>query len=103
MKILHLNLKKKWFDKVKSGEKTVELRIANDYWRKRLIGRYYDEIHLKCGYPKKTDTERILKRKWSLVAKETILHEEFGTEPIEVFVIDISKQLAKKDDDGNTI
>ncbi len=36
-KILHLTLKKKWFDLIKSGEKTTEYREIKDYWKKRLV------------------------------------------------------------------
>jgi len=34
--MLIFNLKKEWFDKIKSGEKTHEYRLATDYWRKRI-------------------------------------------------------------------
>lgn len=34
--MLTFNLKKEWFDKIKSGEKTHEYRIYKPYWRKRL-------------------------------------------------------------------
>lgn len=34
-------LKKKWFDLIKSGEKTVEYREVKDYWTARLINAYY--------------------------------------------------------------
>jgi len=91
MRILHLHLKKKYFDQIASGEKTLEFRRATDYWRKRLIGRSYDEVWLYLGYPKRGDESKIIKRRWSLVAKETILHEEFGDEPVEVFCISILK------------
>lgn len=30
-------LKKQWYDKIKSGEKTVEYREVKPYWRKRLF------------------------------------------------------------------
>ncbi len=93
MKILHLNLKKRWFEEIKSGEKTIELRRVCSYWRKRLIGQHYDEIHIKCGYPKRSDTSKILRRKWTCVARETILHPEFGPEPIDVYVIDVSRKI----------
>lgn len=93
MKVLRLHLKRKWWIKIKSGEKSTELRLATDYWRKRLIGRHYDEIHLLLGYPKKDDKSRVLKRKWTLVSKETVLHEEFGANPVEVFVIDVSQEI----------
>lgn len=91
MKILTLRLKAKWWDQIKAGTKSVELRLATPYWRKRLIGRHYDEIHLWCGYPTKSDTSKLLRRRWRLVAKERILHEEFGPEPVEVFCIDVGE------------
>jgi len=92
-KVLHLHLKKKNFDAIASGEKTLEFRRVTDYWRKRLIGRHYDEIWLYCGYPKIGDKSKIIKRRWTLVAKEIILHEEFGDEPVEVFCISVSEPL----------
>jgi len=89
MRILRLNLKRKWWEQIRDGGKTVELRLAKNYWRKRLIGREYDEIHLCLGYPKRGDESRTLRRKWRMVAKETVLHEEFGPEPVAVFCIDV--------------
>lgn len=89
MRILRLNLKRKWWEQIRDGEKTVELRLATEYWRKRLIGREYDEIHLCLGYPKRGDEIRTLRRKWRMVAKERVLHEEFGPEPVDVFCIDV--------------
>jgi hypothetical protein len=50
MKILHLTLKKKWFDQVASGEKTEEYRENKAYWQTRLTGRRYDEVHFRNGY-----------------------------------------------------
>lgn len=37
MKILHLTLKKKWFDMILSGEKKEEYREFKAYWIKRLV------------------------------------------------------------------
>lgn len=39
--MLVFNLKKEWFKKIKSGEKTHEYRVMSDYWIKRIdpIGR----------------------------------------------------------------
>jgi len=93
MKVLTLRLKRKYWDQIASGEKTVEFRLATDYWRKRLVGRHYDEIHIWCGYPPKSETTKLLRRKWQMVAKETIVHEEFGLEPVEVFCISVGKEL----------
>jgi len=37
MKTLHLNLKKKWFDMILSGEKKQEYREIKKYWINRLL------------------------------------------------------------------
>lgn len=85
--MLTFNLKKEWFEKIKSGEKTHEYREVKPYWTKRLL-KYANEIidarktivyhaiskdadlsilptlRIKCcfknGYPKKTDKNNIL-------------------------------------------
>jgi len=48
---LTLILKKEWFDKIKSGEKTVEYREVKKYWSTRLQKKY-DSIIFKNGYQK---------------------------------------------------
>lgn len=37
MKILHLTLKKKWFDMIASGDKSEEYREIKPYWISRLV------------------------------------------------------------------
>jgi len=37
MKPLHLNLKRKWFDMILSGQKTEEYRDITDYWVRRFL------------------------------------------------------------------
>ena len=63
MKILHLTLKKKWFDLIASGEKTEEYRECKPYWAKRLknqVGyKQFDEIHFKNGYGKDVPFMRV--------------------------------------------
>ena len=54
-KILHLTLKKRWFDEIASGKKKVEYREIKPYWTKRLLDRdgkpiKYDLIFFKNGY-----------------------------------------------------
>lgn len=54
-KILHLTLKKKWFDMIKSGEKKEEYREIKPYWINRLAGPnddcvQWDVIIFKNGY-----------------------------------------------------
>lgn len=65
-KILHLTLKKKWFDLIKSGEKKVEYREIKPYWEKRLceiitiyntgrrdyLPKTFDKIRFRNGYSK---------------------------------------------------
>jgi len=59
MKNLHLTLKKKWFDLIASGEKTVEYREYKPYWEKRLIGKGFQEVHFRNGYRKNSPFMRV--------------------------------------------
>jgi len=86
-RILYLHLKKIYFDQIKAGTKTCAFRSATEYWRKHLVGKCFDEVHLMCGYPNPDETDKIIIRKWKMLAKEWIIHEEFGQEPVDVFVI----------------
>lgn len=49
--MLTFNLKKEWFDKIKSGEKTHEYREVISYWDKR-IKRYFDFLCCDIDYLK---------------------------------------------------
>ena len=51
MKILHLTLKKKWFDMIASGEKKEEYREIKPYWNQRL-NKKYDIVIFRNGYSK---------------------------------------------------
>ena len=62
MKTLHLNLKRKWFDMILSGEKKEEYRVISSYWLNRIgkplepIDKYqfkeFDSITFSNGYAK---------------------------------------------------
>ena len=57
---LILNVKKKWFDLIKSGKKTCEYREVKSYWTKRLSGKKYNNVIIVWGYPKeRNDTNSI--------------------------------------------
>ena len=63
MKVLHLTLKKKWFDMIASGEKKEEYREPKDYWFKRLTNdtypithKLFDVVQFKNGYAKNAPT-----------------------------------------------
>lgn len=92
--ILYLPLKRVYFEQIASGEKTHEFRLVTPYWRKRLVGRKYDKIVITCGYPKRGDSERTLVRKWMGEPEiQTIAHEHFGPEPVQVFAIDVREAI----------
>ena len=40
--VLTFNVKKQWFDKIKSGEKTHEYREVKDFWTIRLINTFFN-------------------------------------------------------------
>lgn len=65
MSVLHLTLKKKWFDMIASGEKKEEYREKKDYWVFRLCNfkncietndynnfKHFDIIEFRNGYSK---------------------------------------------------
>ncbi len=83
MSNLQLSLKTQWFEMTKSGVKTEDYREITPYWIKRFLyggfslskstiyhieinGRFYqpkpfENNIMTLGYPKSTDSERILK------------------------------------------
>lgn len=60
-------LKKEWYEKIKSGEKTVEYREVKDYWTTRLYSTVYflkqgKERHcfFQLGYNPKTRISAVI-------------------------------------------
>lgn len=71
--ILHLTIKKKWFDLILSGKKIEEYREVKPYWISRLISqeqfKQFDEVHFRNGYQKdspfmKIECKGIKKKHW---------------------------------------
>lgn len=64
--MLTFNVKKEWFEKIKSGEKTHEYRRMTPYWRARIYNAIEKDKDFSlqckffCGYPKADDKEKIL-------------------------------------------
>ena len=56
IRILHLNLFRKYFDQIASGYKIFEYREKTDYWKKRIENREYDVIKFRNGYAKDAPT-----------------------------------------------
>lgn len=48
-KTLHMTLKREWFVKILSGEKTEEYRAIKPHWTKKLA-KQYDTITFRNGY-----------------------------------------------------
>lgn len=82
--MLTFNLKKQWFDKIKSGEKTHEYREVKPYWTRRIANIFSDKektfeflnkvsgyplfpinnrCEFVCGYANKDDKDKRLKAK----------------------------------------
>ena len=90
---LQLALKGVYFDAIQSGQKTEEYRLANDYWRKRLIGRVYEKLILTRGYPAKDDESRRMEFQYHRPVIKTIKHPHFGPDPLEVFAIPVGHEF----------
>ena len=113
---LQLSLKKQWFDLTKSGIKTEDYREITPYWAKRflkyngkvmstnfwaslLIGKEFIEMFFEdisfvnfdsnimtLGYPKSTDTDRILKLEHKGI-EIGYGKSEWGAEPNNLYFI----------------
>lgn len=87
-KVLRLAVVGKYFHQIKNLEKAEEFRLNNEYWQKRLLNKVFDEIVITSGYPRASDTDRIIVRPWRGYSIKTITHEHFGEEsPVSVFAI----------------
>lgn len=100
--MLTFNVKKEWFEKIKSGEKTHEYRLANNYWNKRLYNQW-DKYKLKgtgipccfcLGYPNKDDTT---KRLYGYITNISRLFDGLNTDlKTDREVFDIEFELIKE-------
>ncbi|HET8729764.1 MAG TPA: ASCH domain-containing protein [Moraxellaceae bacterium] len=90
---LILPVKRCYFEQMRDGTKAFEYRLRNAYWQKRLmvgaLGRHYDRLIITLGYPKADDTERRLVMPYRGFEYQTITHEHFGPQPVEVFAIKV--------------
>lgn len=86
---LVLPVKGIYFDQMKTGTKLFEFRLRTPYWRRRLEGRQYDLVCITKGYPSSSDTERRLVVPWNGYEEQTLTHEFFGADPVDVFAIRI--------------
>lgn len=78
LNILHLTLKKKWFDLIASGQKTIEYREMKLYWIRRLIGKNFDCIEFRNGYGKDVPKLTIELKEKALRTGEQILSDSIS-------------------------
>ena len=86
---LILPLKRKWFEQIKSGVKHFEYRLYNEYWKKRLVNRKYENIVFTLGYPERDDKSRRIVKPFAGYKIQEIIHEEWGNKQKKVFAIKI--------------
>lgn len=87
---LVLPLKAEYFQAILEGAKPEEFRLRTPYWRRRLEGKTFNKIVLTCGYPKRDDHSRRLTLPWRGYRVTMIKHSHFGTEPVEVYAINVA-------------
>ena len=116
--MLTFNLKKQWFDKIKSGEKTHEYREVKPYWTKRFYnlssGMFFDvsndcfcnvaleftnnlQITCKfvCGYPSQNDKDKIL---YANIKRISIIDGKNTDLAVDKDVYDIEFELVSEQD-----
>jgi len=73
--ILYLIVIKEVWDRIISGEKTTEYRLATEYWEKRILHRDYDYMRITNGYGNDTRPYRLYKyRGATRVMKDSYMH-----------------------------
>ena len=92
MSDLVLHVKGKYFVDIKAGTKRLEYRLQTDYWRKRLVGREYEQVVICLGYPGANDHRRRITFPWRGYEEKTITHEHFGPELVRVFAIKLEME-----------
>ena len=105
MKILHLTIKRKWFDLIASGKKPWEYREEKSYWRSRLLRwngvsfvcKEYDEIWFYAGgyCSQKLPFMRCKWNGWKWACNTTPLNGEAPGG--DDFAIDVSEVLEVKE------
>jgi hypothetical protein len=103
-RILHLTLKKKWFDMIASGEKKEEYRQDKPYWKDRFVKKGYwhsqtckdfDAVRFKNGYGKNAPVLDVECLGIRLADLDEVQPEWFGSfqdyEGCRVFIITLGK------------
>jgi hypothetical protein len=95
MKVLHLTLKRKWFDMIASGEKKEEYRDLKLYWSDRLGEHedcsFYEAVKFRNGY--RPDSPIMVFKIEDIIIGEG--RPEWGAEPgRKYFIIKLGDKLS---------
>ena len=90
MRVLHLTLKKQWFDMIAIGEKGEEYREIKPYWMKRIEGREYDVVQFRNGYAKDAPKMTVEYNGYSYGCGRP----EWGAPSYSTFVLQLGKVLS---------
>jgi hypothetical protein len=92
MAVLVLPIKREFFEKIKSGEKTEEYREIKPYWTKRLEKKGIVKIKLRVGYPSVETPDNTITCEYRGHTLKTIDSKVYGGET-KVYAIDVSKPI----------
>ena len=94
-KILYLIVVKEVWDRIVSGDKTIEYRDCGEYWDKRIKDREYDFMRITNGYGNLTRPYRLYKYQgYEIVDKDNKAH----------YAISIAKDLiVESADDSRSV
>ena len=86
-KTLYLIVVKEVWDRIVSGDKTIEYRERTDYWDKRINARHYKYMRITNGYGNDTRPYRLYRYPGATrVMKDSIQH--FSIPLIDDFIIE---------------
>lgn len=104
-KVLHLPLKKEWYDMIDAGIKKEEYRLMNKYWTSRICAKNEDceyictkekfkYVEFTLGYPKKDDKSKRMCFEIDKIYPNKGGIKEWGADLNEIyFVIRLGKRL----------
>lgn len=85
MRILHLVLKRRWYEMIERGEKTEEYREIKTYWTMRL--GHFDAVKFSYGYTKRT---MMFECRTISVGRG---RKEWGAPDNDVYIIKLGKRI----------
>lgn len=93
---LCLHVRHKYFLEIKSGKKKWEYRLATPYWINKIFDQSkppYGRVIIYDRYPPKSEyPERRLVFAPSEMMEQTIIHPEFGPDPVKVIAISLEEE-----------